>query len=134
MAILKIARMGHPILLRKAAPVADPTAPETALLVHDMLETLEDAGGLGLAAPQVHASQRVVIFHIPGHRAEDEGESEDEAGPQPMTVMITSSVAVMPGAGPLSVTVSVIVCTPTLSGTDGQGSAPVASITRPSVQ
>lgn len=64
MPILKIARMGHPVLLRRADPVADPTAPEIARLVADMIETLEDIGGRGLAAPQVHFSQRVVIFHM----------------------------------------------------------------------
>ena len=54
MAILKIARMGHPILSRIAAPVKDPTAPEIKRLVADMIETMEDAQGAGLAAPQVH--------------------------------------------------------------------------------
>ena len=51
MAILKIARMGHPVLRRPALPVADPTAPEIARLIEDMTETLEDAEGAGLAAP-----------------------------------------------------------------------------------
>src|SRR3546814_13989560 len=60
MAILKIARMGHPVLRRRAAPVADPTSPEIRRLVQDMLETMEDAGGTGLAAPQVHAPLRRV--------------------------------------------------------------------------
>lgn len=65
MAILKIARMGHPVLARPAAPVADPGAPEIAALVRDMIETLADVGGRGLAAPQVHVPLRVVIFHAP---------------------------------------------------------------------
>ena len=46
MAILKIARMGHPVLARRADPVADPTAPEIRNLVKDMLETLADVGGI----------------------------------------------------------------------------------------
>ncbi len=71
MAILKIARMGHPVLRRRADEVADPTAPEIARLVADMLDTLADSGGVGLAAPQVHVPLRVVIFHAPGTRAED---------------------------------------------------------------
>ena len=49
MAILKIARMGHPVLLRVAQPVPDPTAPELLHLVGDMMETLDDIGGAGLA-------------------------------------------------------------------------------------
>jgi len=64
MSILKIARMGHPILMRRAEDVADPTDPEVSRLVGDMIETLEDIGGRGLAAPQVHFPRRVVIFHL----------------------------------------------------------------------
>lgn len=74
MAILKIARMGHPVLRRSAAAVADPTTPEIARLVADMIETLADVGGVGLAAPQVHVPLRVVIFHVPSARSgEEEG-------------------------------------------------------------
>ncbi len=64
MAILKIAKMGHPVLLKKADKVEDPTAPKIKKLVNDMLETLADLGGsgVGLAAPQVHVSLQVVIF------------------------------------------------------------------------
>jgi len=62
MAILKIARMGHPILLAPAAAVEDPTAPEIRRLVADMAETMEDAGGIGLAAPPVHAGLRLFIW------------------------------------------------------------------------
>ena len=62
MAILKIARMGHPVLLARAAPVEDPTAPDIARLVSDMAETMLDANGLGLAAPQVHVSLRLFVF------------------------------------------------------------------------
>jgi peptide deformylase len=69
MAILKIARMGHPVLRRRADEVEDPAAPEIRDLVADMIETMEDAPGLGLAAPQVHAPLRVVIFRVPPERA-----------------------------------------------------------------
>lgn len=62
MAILKIARMGHPVLLRRAEPVADPTAPEMRRLARDMAETMVDAGGLGLAAPQVHFLLRLFVM------------------------------------------------------------------------
>ncbi len=84
MSILKIARMGHPVLHQIAQPVEDPTDVEIAVLVEDMVETLEDAGGIGLAAPQVHVPLRVVIFYVPDGR-----ESEDEEDmPIDMTVMI----------------------------------------------
>lgn len=61
MAILKIARMGHPVLLRRAEPVADPRDPEIRRLVEDMVETMLDAGGVGLAAPQVHVPLRLFV-------------------------------------------------------------------------
>ncbi len=83
MAILKIARMGHPVLARPAEPVADPTAPEVKGLIADMWETLMDVGGAGLAAPQVHVGQRVVVFHVPTERAERE-----EAAPVPPTALL----------------------------------------------
>jgi peptide deformylase len=71
MAILKIARLGHPVLLQRAEAVADPTTPEMRRLVADMVETLQDIGGLGLAAPQVHVSLRLFIWRTAagGHSA-----------------------------------------------------------------
>jgi peptide deformylase len=74
MAILKIARMGHPVLLQRAEPVADPGDPEIRRLVRDMFETMEDAGGVGLAAPQVHVPLRLFVFRVPAGRAEGEAE------------------------------------------------------------
>ena len=68
MAILKIARMGHPVLREVASPVADPTAPEIKQLIADMVETLIDSGGVGLAATQVHVPLRLLIFHVPASR------------------------------------------------------------------
>ncbi|MBN9530090.1 MAG: peptide deformylase [Alphaproteobacteria bacterium] len=68
MALLKIARMGNPILARVADPVADPTAPDIRRLAADMIETMHDAPGIGLAAPQVHVPLRVVVFYLPPHR------------------------------------------------------------------
>lgn len=64
MAILKIARMGHPVLSQVAEPVEDPTAPEIRALVEDMVETMIDAPGTGLAAPQVHVPLRLVVFLV----------------------------------------------------------------------
>jgi peptide deformylase len=78
MSILKIARMGHPLLLRRADEVADPTAPDIRRLLADMIETLEDAGGVGLAAPQVHVPLRIVIFYPLRERPEEETEEGAE--------------------------------------------------------
>lgn len=69
MAILKIARMGHPVLIQRCDAVADPGAPEIRRLVADMMETMEDAPGVGLAAPQVHVPLRLFVFRIPGERS-----------------------------------------------------------------
>jgi peptide deformylase len=71
MPILKIARMGHPVLRAPAAPVADVFAPEIRRLLDDMRDTLVDSGGVGLAAPQVHAPLRVILFYVPASRTED---------------------------------------------------------------
>ena len=81
MAILKIAKMGDPALRSPAQEVVDPTAPQVHALIRDMIETMVDAGGAGLAAPQVHVPLRIVIFHVPpeGEEAAAEGDGETEA-------------------------------------------------------
>lgn len=91
MAILKIARMGHPVLLRRADPVADPTAPETRRLVSDMIETMIDAMGTGLAAPQVHVPLRVMAFFVSERRTTDDPDDK----PAPLTVLINPEVEVL---------------------------------------
>ena len=68
MALLKIARMGHPVLRAPARPVDDPAASWVRRLVDDMVETMQDAGGTGIAAPQVHMSWRIVAFRVDGER------------------------------------------------------------------
>ena len=84
MAILKIARMGHPVLRQRAGDVPDPAAPEVQRLIADMVETMEDAQGTGLAAPQVHMPLRVVVFKISGARST--GAPDDT--PVPLTILI----------------------------------------------
>lgn len=91
MAILKIARMGHPILLQRAAPVADPGAPEVRRLVADMFETMHDAGGVGLAAPQVHVPLRVFVFRVPSERG---GEDADDL-PMDDTALINPELSLL---------------------------------------
>ena len=96
MAILKIARMGHPLLARRADPVPDPTAPQIRRLVADMIETMEDAQGAGLAAPQVHVPLRVVIFQAPAGRSE-QGLSEAEIFDQTaaLTILINPVIEIV---------------------------------------
>ncbi len=96
MAILKIARMGHPVLAQIARPVADPSHPEIRHLVNDMVDTMMDANGAGLAAPQVHVPLRVVIFQAPDDRSEPEiGEAERFDHTAPLTCLINPEIMVM---------------------------------------
>jgi peptide deformylase len=78
MTLLKIARMGHPVLRAPAEAIADPAAPEVRRLAEDMIETMLDAPGIGLAAPQVHVGRRLVVVRVPAHRA---GPDEEPVGP-----------------------------------------------------
>jgi len=68
MSVLPIARMGADVLKRRAAEVTDFNDPGLAGFVEDMIETMVDAHGVGLAAPQVSRSQRIVIFSVPAAR------------------------------------------------------------------
>ncbi|MGA8382014.1 MAG: peptide deformylase [Stellaceae bacterium] len=88
MALLKIARMGNPVLRVPAAKVEDPRAPWVRRLAEDMIETMEDAGGTGLAAPQVHQPWRIVVFSVSGERLS--GMPGDVA--QHLTVMVNPVV------------------------------------------
>lgn len=93
MALLKIARMGNPVLRRRAARVEDPQAPWVRRLVDDMIETMADAGGTGLAAPQVHQPWRIVVFFVSGERLT--GMPGDVA--QDLTVLINPAVELLGG-------------------------------------
>ena len=64
MSILKIARLGHPILYKKASLVDNITEPGIKKLIHDMSETMIDYKGIGLAAPQVHISEQIIVFRL----------------------------------------------------------------------
>src|SRR5215471_8452722 len=95
MSILKIARMGHPVLWRRADLVPDPTAPEIKRLVADMIETMEDANGAGLAAPQVHVPLRIVVFQAPGSRSDGLSETEAFDHTAPLTVLINPMIEIV---------------------------------------
>ena len=82
-----IVRMGDPVLRRIAAEVADPTAPEIRGLIADMTVSLAEAGGIGLAAPQIGVGLRVILFKVPDARAT--GDPDD--GPCPLTALVNPS-------------------------------------------
>ena len=64
MSILKIARLGHPVLYSKAKPVNNIADSGIKKIIHDMTETMLDAEGIGLAAPQVHIKKQIIIFRV----------------------------------------------------------------------
>lgn len=71
MALLKIAHYPEPVLLTIGRPVAgEEFGPELERSVADMFETMYEAGGVGLAAPQVFDSRRLFVMDVP-----DEGQS-----------------------------------------------------------
>lgn len=59
--LLQISQLGHPILREKAIKIDDPTAPHIQDLIDDMIATVADANGVGVAAPQVYESKRLII-------------------------------------------------------------------------
>jgi peptide deformylase len=95
MSILKVARMGHPVLRGKAKTV-DPDeirSPRFQQLIDDMFETMKEYQGVGLAAPQVHQSVRLFVagFAPARDRDEDEGDSHSV----PLMALINPEVAVV---------------------------------------
>ena len=84
MAILKVARLGHPVLRRVAEPVSvrDISRAETQRLIDDMVETMHEYEGVGLAAPQVHVSRRIAVIQAESHPR------YPDMPPIPLTVVI----------------------------------------------
>jgi peptide deformylase len=85
MAILKVAVLGNPILRLPAEPVKNIQAPEIQRLIDDMIETMREYRGIGLAAPQVHRPLQIVTIE-----AEDDPRSSG-AQPPP-TVLINPHI------------------------------------------
>ncbi len=87
MSILKVARLGHPVLREKCKPI-DPkaiTGPEVQRLIRDMFETMAEYNGVGLAAPQVHEPVRLLIA----------GGEADEEGRPTFRIMINPEITVL---------------------------------------
>ena len=64
MAIRKIARMGHPVLRASAALIDDPRAEAIQALARDLIDTCEDIGGNGIAAPQIYEPVRMFAYRV----------------------------------------------------------------------
>lgn len=82
MAILDIIQPDNPVLRKKAIRVdaSQYQSEKFQQLVDDMLDTLAEAHGVGLAAPQVNQSTRLIIVHLPDESEEDREEYGDDAG------------------------------------------------------
>jgi peptide deformylase len=88
MAILKIAHMGNPILRRKADPVPTKsiTSPVLQTFIDDLIQTMREHNGVGLAAPQVHESIQVIVIES------QENPRYPQAPNIPLTVLINPTV------------------------------------------
>ena len=95
MAIRKIAQMGEPVLRRKA-DLVDPneiSSPFIQTLIEDMIETMHDADGAGLAAPQVYESLQLCVIEV------DQNPRYPQFEPIPLTVLINPIVTPLVGDG-----------------------------------
>jgi peptide deformylase len=88
MAILKVARMGHPILRERAqeVPLGEIATEAFQDFVDSMIETMREYDGAGLAAPQVHDSRRVVVMEVA------DNPRYPDAEPVPLTVVINPRI------------------------------------------
>jgi peptide deformylase len=80
MSILKVARMGHPVLRAKARPLERSeirTAPMQRL-IDDMLDTMSEYHGVGLAAPQVHEGLRLFVAMLDPGEDDKSAEAKNE--------------------------------------------------------
>ena len=86
MSILKISRLGHPILLEKTNPVKNIPDNEIKKIIYDMSETMIDAKGIGLAAPQVYINKQIMIFRT-------FNEDDDENNEIKITALINPKIS-----------------------------------------
>jgi len=78
MSLRTISKMGHPILRQKARELTQEEirSPEIQKLIDDMVETMRDADGVGLAAPQVYEGLRILTAEVrPAHPEEEDEHS-----------------------------------------------------------
>ena len=74
--------MGDPRLLEQAEPVQNIADPEITRLIQDLFDTMRDAGGVGLAAPQIGVGLQVVLFGF------QKSDRYPDAEPVPETLLI----------------------------------------------
>jgi peptide deformylase len=86
MSILKVCHLGHPVLRMESrrVPPQNLASASTQKLIDDMLETMVEYYGVGLAAPQVHESLAIAVIESTGAR-----------GTIPMTVLVNPEITVL---------------------------------------
>jgi peptide deformylase len=96
MSILKVARMGHPVLRARAKPLepSDIKSARIQQLIDDMFETMQEYQGVGLAAPQVHESVRLFVAGI-APNIDDEEDDEEEEERVPLMALINPEIAIV---------------------------------------
>jgi peptide deformylase len=109
MSILKVARMGHPVLRARARALEKADIRSTAVqkLIDDMIDTMAEYHGVGLAAPQVHESVRLFVAVLSqDDDEEEEGGAADTNGPVAIInpeILVLSSDVVEDWEGCLSI-------------------------------
>lgn len=94
MAILKVSRLGHPVLRNKADAI-DPrriTSPDVQRLIDDMFETMHEYSGIGLAAPQVHEGVRLFVA---GSADRPVGAEVNDEGEMPLIALINPELTLV---------------------------------------
>lgn len=102
MSIRKVARMGHPVLREKARDLTpeEIRSDDFERLLEDMVDTMEEYGGIGLAAPQIHEPLAVAIIEYAddhprySEQSKERGDSEGETS-MPLTVFINPKITVL---------------------------------------
>ncbi len=86
MAILKVSRLGNPVLRKpaEAVPKETITSPDIQQLLDDMVDTMHEYEGVGIAAPQVHVSKQLAVIEVKG-----EGRGER---PIPLTCLVNPRI------------------------------------------
>ncbi len=98
MSILKIARLGHPVLRAKARALhpSEIRTPKIQQLIDDMFETMKEYQGVGLAAPQVHEGLRMFVAGFaPREDPEDEDEDNDDGEDVPLMAVLNPEIEVV---------------------------------------
>ena len=100
MAILKVSRLGHPVLRTAAQPIDPKTiaTPGVQRLIDDMFDTMQEYSGVGLAAPQVHESVRVFVAGI---RSRPIGAEISDDEDMPLMALVNPEITLIGAASEL---------------------------------